>query len=89
MILRVSWNLFSIHRLSIKNTYKKIHQAKHRLTYHTSAVMAEENNQVPTASADDVAEKLSAIKLKKIEDEVAASFILVDIGNFFAINLNK
>ena len=51
--------------------------------------MAEENNQVPTASADDVAEKLSAIKLKKIEDEVAASFILVDIGNFFAINLNK
>jgi len=46
-----------------------------------------ENNHLPTA--DDVAEKLSAIKLKKIEDEVAESFILVDIGNFFYINCNK
>lgn len=79
MCCRISLNLLSIKRF---NNHKLYPAAEHLLAYHTSSViaMASNDSKVPAAAADEVAEKLSAIKLKKIEDEVAASYILVDIG---------
>lgn len=69
-------NLLSIKRF----TNHQLYPSKLLKAYSTSSVVMAESSQV-TTSADEVAEKLKEIKLKKIEDEVAASYILVDIGN--------
>lgn len=44
--------------------------------------MADSNKDEKAAdnSSENVADKLSALKLKQIEDDVASSYILVDIG---------
>lgn len=42
--------------------------------------MADNKDEKPVDNTENVAEKLSALKLKQIEDDVASSYILVDIG---------
>lgn len=42
--------------------------------------MADNKEEKSADSTKNVAEKLSALKLKQIEDDVASSYILVDIG---------
>lgn len=42
--------------------------------------MADNKDDKPVDTTENVAEKLSALKLKQIEDDVATSYILVDIG---------
>ena len=37
-------------------------------------------DEVDNKSADELAEKISEMKFKKIEEEVASSYILIDIG---------
>ena len=49
-------------------------------TFHNPNRMADAKEDKPVDSPENIAEKISSLKLKQIEDDVASSYILVDIG---------